>query len=88
MKWIRRDILPNTNTENYEIAFKIVIQKYKRFIYLPKNVRAQSQKLAPNISKIKSLKYFESIVIEIVIPWPCWDSYRQYKKVIVVEIAI
>ena len=42
--------------EKYEIAFKIVIQKYKRFIYLPKNVRAQSQKLAPNISKLDYLK--------------------------------
>ena len=29
MKYIRRDILPGTNPENYEIAFKIGIKKSK-----------------------------------------------------------
>ena len=29
MKWIQRDILPITNTENYNIAFKMEIQKSK-----------------------------------------------------------
>ena len=30
-KGIRRDILPNTNTENHEIAFNIEIQNSKMF---------------------------------------------------------
>ena len=59
MKWIRRDILPNSNTENQEINFKIETQKSKRFIFQPKNVMPQSQKWAPNFSKIDCFRYFE-----------------------------
>ena len=31
IKGIRRDILPNTNTENHEIVFNIEIQKSNMF---------------------------------------------------------
>ena len=45
MKWIRRDILPNTNTKNEKVAFEKEIQK-ENIKWKPKSVRAQSQKLA------------------------------------------
>ena len=53
------NILPKTNTENHEIAFNIEIQNSKMFRYKLKNVKAQSQKLGPNISKIKYFRIFE-----------------------------
>ena len=59
MKWIRRDILPNSNTENQEITFKIETQISKSFIFQLKNVMAQSQKWATNFSKIDCFRYFE-----------------------------
>ena len=52
MKWIRGDILPNTITEDPEVAFKLERWRHE-------NVRAQNQKLFPNISKLEFLRYFE-----------------------------
>ena len=46
MKWIRRNILQNTNTKNAKVAFKKEIQ----------NKKSLSQKFAPNISKLDHSK--------------------------------
>ena len=51
---VRGDVLQNTNTENQNIAFKMVIWKSKLFRWTPKNAKAQSHILSPNISKLKS----------------------------------
>ena len=59
IKGIRRDILPNTNTENHEIVFNIEIQKSNMFWWKPKDVRAQSQSKAEISQKLTILKYFE-----------------------------
>ena len=50
MKWIRRDILPNTNTKNKKVAFDKEIQKLKIIKWKPKSVRDQSQKFDQIIS--------------------------------------
>ena len=49
--WSYWDLCDIPNTENHKIAFKIEIPKSKMFRYKPKNVRAQSKKLAQNIFK-------------------------------------
>ena len=46
MKEIRRDILPNTNTENQKVASAMKILKCKMLRWKPKGVRPQRQKLA------------------------------------------
>ena len=46
MKEIRRDILPNTNTENQKVASAMKILKCKMLRWKPKDVRPQRQKLA------------------------------------------
>ena len=50
MKWVRRDVLPHTNTKNKKVAFNKEIQKFKINKWKPKSVRDQSQKLAWIIS--------------------------------------
>ena len=46
MKEIRRDILPNTNTENQKVASAMKILKCKMLKWKPKGERPQRQKLA------------------------------------------
>ena len=50
MKWVRRDVLPHTNTKNKKVAFDKEIQKFKIIKWKPKSVRDQSQKFAGIIS--------------------------------------
>ena len=50
MKWVRRDVLPHTNTKNKKVAFDKEIQKLKIIKWKPKSIRDQSQKFDQIIS--------------------------------------